>query len=596
MPHLTTISTAVTEERVQRRIAAILVADVAEYARLVSANEEDTIQRLKGHLRELIEPRVADHGGRIVKTTGDGFLAEFASPVEAVRCALELQQGMELRNADVPAERRIDFRIGINLGDVVVDADDLHGEGVNVAARLESIAERGNVLVSGAVYEQVRDRLPIEFKDLGEKQLKNIARPVRVYRFGSEARVRTATSLPPLPEKPSIAVLPFDNLSGDPQQDYFADGVVEEIITALSRFPALFVIARNSSFIYKGRAVDVKQVGRELGVRYVLEGSLRKAANKVRITGQLIDAATGAHLWADRFDGDLEDIFALQDHVTASVVGALFPKLEQAEIERIKSKPTENLDAYDHYLRGMAGIHRWSKEGNQQALTHFYRAMELDPNYATPYGLVARAYVQKNAGGWSEDRERELTEVERVARRAAELGPLDAVALCTAGFGLCDVAHAIEDGDALIERALEINPNLSWAWLFSGWAKIGLGQPDVAVERLARAMRLSPQDPQKFSAQTAMACAHLAAGRYAEAVSWGETAMRERPNFALPIWAVAAGAALLGRIDHARRTLARGREIVPAMRLSKIKDFIGLRQDEDYSQWQAGLREAGLPD
>src|SRR6202521_2781761 len=376
-----------------RRLAAILAADVAGYSRLMGADEEGTHERLKAHRRALVDPKITEHRGRIVKTTGDGMLVEFASVVDAVRCAVEVQRGMAERNAEVPQEQRIEFRIGINVGDIILDGGDIFGDGVNVAARLEGLAEPGGICLSGDAQRQVRGKLDVVFEDAGEQRLKNIAWPVRVFRVrpaGAAANARPALALP---DKPSIAVLPFQNLSGDPEQEYFADGMVEDIITALSRFRNLFVISRNSSFTYKGHAVDVKQVGRELGVRYVLEGSVRKAANRVRITAQLIDAATGAHLWADRFDGGLEDIFSLQDQVTASVVGAIAPKLEQAEIERAKRKPTESLDAYDYYLRGIASVNLGTRDANAEALRLFYRASELDPDFATAYGMAAWCYV-----------------------------------------------------------------------------------------------------------------------------------------------------------------------------------------------------------
>src|SRR6266566_1293989 len=311
-----------------RKLAAILAADVAGYSRLTGLDEEGTLKRLRRLRRELINPAVSLHRGRIVKTTGDGILIEFPSVVDAVRCALDVQRGMASRNEEIPADQRIEFRVGINVGDVVVEGDDLLGDGVNVAARLEGISDPGGICISDAAYQQVRDKLDMDFQDAGEQQLKNIARPVRAYRVRLDRSPAQAKPPLQLPDKPSIAVLPFQNMSGDPEQEYFADGIVEEIITALSRFRQLFVIARNSSFTYKGRAVDVKQVGRELGVRYVLEGSVRKSSNRVRITGQLVDATTGAHLWADRFDGGLEDIFDLQDQVTASVVGAIAPKID----------------------------------------------------------------------------------------------------------------------------------------------------------------------------------------------------------------------------------------------------------------------------
>ena len=354
------------ESRTARRLAAILAADVVGYSRLMGIDEEGTLAALKTHRKEIIDPLITQHQGRIVKTTGDGLLIEFGSIVDAVRFAVVMQQGIESSNAHVDESRRIRFRIGINVGDVIVEGDDIFGDGVNVAARLEALAEPGRICVSATVREHVAEKLPIGFADLGEHVVKNIARPVHVYRIETRLEPKNVSSGDPaptqlvLPDKPSIAVLPFQNMSGDPEQDYFADGMVEEIITALSRMRWLFVIARNSSFTYKGRAVDVKQVGRELGVRYVLEGSVRKAGNRVRITGQLIDTATGAHLWADRFDGGLDDIFDLQDQVTSSVVGAIAPKLEQAEIERAKRKPTESLDAYDYFLRGMAAFHQWT--------------------------------------------------------------------------------------------------------------------------------------------------------------------------------------------------------------------------------------------
>src|SRR6516165_8965599 len=348
---------------VPRKLAAILAADVAGYSRLTGLDEEGTLERLRNLRRELINPAVSLHRGRVVKTMGDGILIEFLSVVDAVRCALDVQRGMDRRNADVPTEKRIEFRVGINVGDVVVEGEDLLGDSVNVAARLEGIAEPGGICISETAYQQVRDKVDVRFQDVGEQQLKNIPRPVRAYQVWPSGAAASLRLTLPLPDKPSIAVLPFKNMSGDPEQEYFADGVVEEIITALSRFRQLFVIARNSSFTYKDRAVDVKQVGRELGVRYVLEGSVRRSADRVHVTGQLIDAATGAHLWADRFDGALEDIFDLQDQLTASVVGAIIPKLEEAEIDRAKRKPPENLDAYDYYLRGMAShYHSWSKE------------------------------------------------------------------------------------------------------------------------------------------------------------------------------------------------------------------------------------------
>jgi TolB-like protein len=411
---------------------------------------------------------------------------------------------------------------------------------------------------------------------------------------------RTSTAKPdpasPPDSKPSIAVMPFTNMSGDPEQEYFADGMVEEIITALSRMRWLFVIARNSSFTYKGRAVDVKQIGQELGVRYVLEGSVRKAGSKVRITGQLIDAATGTHLWADRFDGALEDVFDLQDRVTASVVGAIAPKLERAEMERAKRKPTERLDAYDYYLRGMAAVHRWTREANDEALRMFHRAIELDPEFASAYGMAARCYSQRKVSTWMVDRVQEVAEALRLARRAAELGKDDPVALCTAGIALSYVVGDLEGGGALIERSLALNPNWAWAWLFSGWVKVWAGEPEVAIERVTRAMRLSPHDPQMVNAQAAMAAAHFFAGRYAEASSWAQTAVLEQPNHFIAACVAAASGALGGRAVEAQKAMVRVRQLDPTLRMSNLKDLFPFRRPEDFARWAESMRGAGLPE
>ncbi len=396
--------------------------------------------------------------------------------------------------------------------------------------------------------------------------------------------------------RPSIAVLPFANLSGDAEQEYFADGIVEEIITALSRFSGLFVIARNSSFTYKGRAVDVKQVGRELGVRYVLEGSVRKAADRVRISGQLIDTSTGAYLWADRFDGALADIFGLQDQVTSSVVSAIAPKLERAEIERAERKPTGSLDAYDYFLRGRRGVHLWTKEANSEALTHFYRAIELDPKFASAYGMAARCYAQRRGSGWDTDRPREISETNRMAARAAEFGRDDAVALCTAGYGLSFVCSDPERGAVLIARALELNPNLAMAWLFSGWAKVWLGEPETAIEHLSRAMHLSPNDPHVFNMQAGMACGHFFGGQICEAAARAAMAGNEQPRHVIGSCIAAASNALMGCLSEAETAMARLRQLDTTLRISKLKERWPIRRLNDFAKLVEGLRKAGLPE
>src|SRR6201981_2137514 len=377
--------------RVERRLAAILAVDVAGYSRLMGEDEEGTLAALRAVRRELGDPKIAEHRGRIVKTTGDGLLAEFASVVDAVRCAVEVQREMIARNAAAPAERRIEFRMGINVGDIIIEDGDIFGDGVNIAARLEVLAEPGGICLSAAAHEQVRDRLDIAFDDLGEQPVNTIHRPVRTYAvtLGGSPRAALSVGTPlSLPDKPSLVILPFQNLTGDAEEEYFVDGMVEEITTAIARLPWLFVIARNSAFTYKGKPVDVKQVAQELGVRYVLEGSVRKAGNRVRITGQLIDTTTGAHIWADRFDGALDDIFELQDRVASSVAGAIEPKLRQSEIDHAPRKPTANLPAYALYLRAVAQSYRFTEEGLAEAVVTARRALAIDPSYAPAAALV----------------------------------------------------------------------------------------------------------------------------------------------------------------------------------------------------------------
>ena len=584
-------------DRVERKLAAILAADVAGYSRLMGIDEEATHARLKAHRAERIDPEIAKHRGRVVKTTGDGMLVEFASVVDAMRCALNVQRAMAKCNAEISEEKRIEFRVGINVGDVIIDGGDILGDGVNVAARLESIAEPGGICVSGRAHEDVRGKIDIAFDDLGEQQLKNIAWPVRVFRAQIGSAAALARPALTLPDKPSIAVLPFQNLSGDSEQEYFADGIVEEVITALSRMRWLFVIARNSSFTYKGRAVDVKQVGRELGVRYVLEGSVRKASNRVRITGQLVDAATGAHLWADRFDGALEDIFDLQDQVATSVVGAIAPKLEKAEIERAKHKPTESLDAYDHYLRGMASYYRWTREGYSEALRLFYKAIELDAEFASAYGMAAFCYGMVKARGWMADPLKDIAETTRLAWRAVGLGKDDAVALGAAGFALAFVVHDLDAGTGFIDRALVLDPNMAAVWSRSGWARIWLGEPDVAIEHLARAMRLSPLDPLMPNMRATGAYAHFFAGRYDEASLWAEMTLRERPDSLNALHMAVASNAIAGRLAQAHKALARLRQLDPVLRVSNLRDRLGpYRRPEDLARYEEGLQKAGLPE
>jgi TolB-like protein len=571
----------------QRRLAAILVADVVGYSRLIGGDEAGTLAQLEALRAEIIEPQIAKHSGRLFKSVGDGFLIEFASAVQAVSCARAIQEANGLG--------RLPLRIGIHVGDVVVQGDDLMGDGVNVAARVEGIAEPGGIAITRAVHEQVRDKLDLGFVDKGKIELKNIQRPVQVFVIGGAKVEAQATALP-LPDKPSIAVLPFQNMSGDPEQEYFADGMVDDITTALSRFKSLFVIARNSSFSYKGKSPDIRQVGRDLGVRYVLEGSVRKAGGKVRITGQLIDSATGAHLWADRFEGSLEDIFELQDQVTTSVVGVVAPKLDQAEIERAKRKPVENLDAYDCFLRGMANMYELTRNSCEEAIRLFYRAIKLDPGFATPYGAAARCYSHLRGQGWSGNRDWEESEVRRLASRVSTIGHDDALALCSAGFALARVCSESGTGAGLVDQALSINPNLAVGWANRGGISLFLGQHEAAIEQLTRGLRLNPLDPETYWSEMCLAYAHLYQGRNDEALKWASRALTHRPNYRWATLALLVAKALAGDIDGAREIMPQIHRLIPGMRMSNLKAFLGPNQPADIERVAEGLRKAGLPE
>jgi TolB-like protein/class 3 adenylate cyclase len=565
-------------KRVERRLAAVLAADVAGYSRLMEADEEGTLARLKAVRKAIVDPAIASHRGHIVKTTGDGILLEFASAVDAVRGAVETQRSMAGQNSAVPSDQRIEFRIGIHVGDIIFDDNDIFGDGVNIAARLEGIAEPGGVCMSDDAYRQVRGKLEITCNDMGLQPLKNIAEPMRAWRIRltgqtpAVARPGLAASQSrplPLPDKPSIAVLPFENMSGDPEQEYFADGIVEDIITALSRFKALFVIARNSSFIYKRHAVDVKRVGSELGVRYVLEGSVRKAANRVRITGQLIDTTSGGHLWANRFDGGVGDIFDLQDQVAESIVGAIAPAVEKAEIERAKRKPTGSLDAYDHYLRGLASSYqRADRQSGDEALRLFNKAIELDPGFASAYARAALCY------SWA-----------------------DVIPLAASGYTLAFVARDLVGGAAMVDRALVLNSNLAEAWFWGGWMKNWLGEPEIAIERFTRGMRLNPLDPSTSGVHAGMSHAHFFLRHYDDAIAWAAMALQEIPDFQPAIRMDAAGNAMAGRLEQAHEAVAHLRQLNPALRVSNLKDVLGpYRRPQDLSLYEEGLRKAGLPE
>jgi len=542
-----------------RRLAAILAADVAGYSRLMGADEEGTLERLKALRRELLDPQIAEHHGRIVKTTGDGILVEFASVVDAVRCAVEVQQAIPERDTGIAADKRIELRIGINLGDVIVEGDDLYGDGVNIAARIEALADAGGVFVSNTVHDQVRDRLPFVFEDLGEQQVKNIARPVHAWRLGLGAKPASAAPLA-LPDKPSIAVLPFANLSGDPEQEYFADGMVEEIITALSRIRWLFVIARNSSFTYKGYAIDVKQVGRELGVRYVLEGSVRKSGNRVRITGQLIDAATCTHLWADRFDGSLEDVFELQDKVASSVAGIIEPTLQAAETRRSADRPTSDLGAYDLYLRALPMFARVSKEGLSEAARLLEQAIARDPGYGPALAFAAICHQRLAADGWTSDPEASRWRAVDFARRALEAAGDDPAVLINAAYPLAYFGEDVGDMIALADRALTLNPSYARGWYVSAILRVIAGEPELAIEHIEKSARLSPRDYPGVPTAT-IGLAHFFCRRFDLAAQNFRLTVRQVPGWPAGYRSLAACYAHMGRLNEAREVIEQLRAI-----------------------------------
>ena len=585
--------------RVERRLAAILAVDVAGYSRLMGEDEEGTLAALRAVRRELGDPKIAEHRGRIVKTTGDGLLVEFASVVDAVRCAVEVQREMLARNAAAPAQRRIEFRMGINVGDIIIEDGDIFGDGVNIAARLEALAEPGGICLSGAAHEQVRDRLDIAFDDLGEQQVKNITRPVRTYgvALGASSRAALLVGAPlPLPDKPSLAVLPFQNMTGDAEQEYFVDGMVEEITTAIARLPWLFVIARNSAFTYKGRAVDVKQVAQELGVRYVLEGSVRKAGNRVRITGQLIDTTTGAHIWADRFDGAIDDIFELQDQVASSVAGAIEPKLRQSEIERASRKPTANLTAYDLYLRALAQSYRFTEEGLAEAIVLARQALAIDPSYAPAAAMVGWCRGLQRVQGWGAASANDVAEACRLARQALEAERDDAETIWQAAWTLFILAGEAAMAAAALDRALALNANAAHAWLIRGHIHGLRNEPEAAIEALERARRLSPFDPYTFFYALNIAVAHLAARRFEQAIEWADRALHDQPRTVSAMRVKVAALAHLGHLDAARTEVSRLLAIDPKLTIAGYREYLQMAAPEVLELLVTGMRLAGLPE
>jgi adenylate cyclase len=545
---------------------------------------------------------IGEHGGRIANTAGDSVLAEFPSVVDAVEAAVEVQEVLSRSNEAFPEGRQVRFRIGVHVGDVIAKAGDLFGEGVNIAARLQAFAEPGAVCISGDVQRHIRKSLSLAFVDLGVQQLKNISEPVQVYQIDPHPP-RWAQDDPqalpkalPLPDKPSIAVLPFANLSGDPEQEYFGDGVVEDIITALSHVPRLFVIARNSTFSYKGHLPTVREVGCQLGVRYVLEGSIRRAGKRLRISAQMIEAETERHLWADHFDGQAEDVFELQDQITAAVTGAIMPQLVAAEVERAKRKRPESLTAYDLYLRALPAIREMTNEGNARAIELVGRALEIEPDYAVAAGLGAWAYTLRVAQGWQVDAIAERRRGVELGRRAVATGENDADALAFGGYAVAFLGEELEEGLSAIERAIRLNPNSAVALAHAGWVMAYLGQADAAVSAFEQSIRLSPREPMLFRAQAGLAFAHLLKREFEIAVMWGRRALDVNPKFTPAHRALASALGHLGRTEQGRAVVNRLLELVPDLTVRRFSEQTRFRPSGCLPMILDGLRLSGLPE
>jgi adenylate cyclase len=582
------------KQSVERRLAAILAADVAGYSRLMGLDEAGTARALREH-RAAADPLIAQHGGRIVKTTGDGILIEFGSVVGAVQCAIGLQRLAAERNTGLPNESRIEWRIGIHIGDVLVEGDDILGDGVNIAARLEGIAEPGGICISDDAFRQVRGKIEAQFADMGEQSLKNIARPLRVYRIGPSPAPDQVTTHPtalPLPDKPSIAVLPFANMSADPEQEFFADGIAEDIITALSRYPSLFVIARNSSFTYKGRAVDVKQVGRELGVRYALEGSVRRAGDRVRLTAQLVEAEAGNHIWAERYDRDLADIFALQDEITEAVTIAIAPAIADAERHRAMRKPPESLDAWAAYQRGLWHFSKGTPDDNALAERFFQQAIDLDPSFAGGYTGLAFAQT-RSAGVYGK---RTLVEIDNstfeLARRAVALDGDDAEART------CFAEQLMRRGDyeaalAELEVALASSPNLASANGVLGAVLMWSGHPTNGRDALKKSIRLDPRNPNMTLRLLDVTISYYLSREYDAAVEAAKRSIRSYPDYSNTYRWLAAALGQTGRVEEATQALEKAIAMAPASFDMFVRRRVPWHRPEDHAHMLEGLRKAG---
>ncbi len=583
-------------EGTQRRLAAVVAADVVGYSRLMGVDEAGTLAALRSHRAELIDGKISEHGGRIVKTMGDGLLLEFPSVVDATQCVIDVQQTMAGRNETVDEDKRIIFRIGVHLGDLVVEGDDIFGDGINIAARLEAFCEAGGVAISGTAHENIAGRIEVGFVDAGDQQLKNISRPVRVWQWTPTAAApATDEAALPLPDKPSIAVLPFDNMSGDPEQEYFSDGISEDIITALSKVHWLFGIARNSTFTYRGSAVDVARVAKELGVRYVVEGSVRKAANKVRITAQLIDGANGNHVWAERYDRELDDIFAVQDEITENIVGRIDNEIRVSEIDRARRKPPANLDAWELYQRGLWHAYKTNQADNGEARNLFLKAVERDPNFALAHAGIAFTCALEVIQGYSDDPAECLTKGLAAGERAVALDDKDSLTHFTLGR----VLYLSGQGDraiAALEKSVALNPSFAHGYYGLGSALNWYGRAADAIPKLDIAMRLSPQDPMLSAMQQMRAVGCINLENYDEAEEWARKAVDERPNQFWPHINLAIALAGQDRLDEARLAVEAARHVRPDLSPSVIRRLLPHYHLEYVELHIDALRKAGLPE
>jgi adenylate cyclase len=591
------------EERAKRKLSAILSADVEGYSRLMADDEEATVRTITSY-RELTTGHILSHNGRVVDAKGDNILAEFASVVDAVRCAVEIQRGLKKRNSELPDHRKMEFRIGINLGDIIEEEETIYGDGVNIASRLEGLSYPGGICISGTAYDHVKNKLDLVYEYLGEQTVKNIPEPLRVYRVGLEpgeqifpgrGKKGAPSKAPTLPDKPSIAVLPFDNLSDDPEQVYFVDGIVDDIITELSRFPYIFVIARTTSFTFKGKSIDIRQVGRELGVRYVLEGSVRRISDRVRITAQLIETATGNHIWAERYDRNLEDIFSVQDEITAQVVGSIHPEVLSAEMRRARQKPAESLDVWNYAVRARWHILRLTQEDNAEAKRLFGKALELEPNYVPALAFLVYCHICDVLFGWSQAPPQSITEARRLARQAASLDENDPWVQCALGL----TEFIAKDPDTAIahyRKAIELNPNFALAHGYLSLQLAYAGEAEAAIEAGHKAIRLSPRDPELFHFHVAIGTGHFIAERYEEAVEWGNKVMAERPETPSGRRLLVASHAQLGQIAEARKAMEGLLNITPSLTATLLRNIVYFKRSEDFDRYIDALRKVGLPD